>query len=198
MSPQLKAGHRTFFSQFVRSMGSVGAICPSSRYLARLIVDEANVRNASSIAELGPGEGIFTRHIMAVKSREAKFIALERNEVFARALKNRHPDMPVVEGCATEFSDHAREHGLGPVQSIVSGLPWAAFPCKLQTDILNQVRETLCENEGVFATFAYYGFHWLPAGRAFRRKLKESFGKVRTSRIEVRNFPPAFVYVARK
>lgn len=176
----------------------VGAICPSSRFLARLIVQEANVRNARSIAELGPGEGVFTRHIMAVKPTESRFIALEKNEVFARALKNRHPDMPIVEGCATEFSDHARQHGLGPVQSVVSGLPWAAFPCRLQTEILTQVRESLCGESGVFATFAYYGFHWMPAGRAFRRKLKESFREVRTSRIELRNLPPAFVYTARK
>ncbi|MEO6053288.1 MAG: rRNA adenine N-6-methyltransferase family protein [Chthoniobacterales bacterium] len=186
-----------FLPEFVRSMGMVGALCPSSPYLARLIVREANVRNAQSIVELGPGNGVFTRHIMKAKPEGARFIALEKNEVFARILREHAPDMPIIEGCATQLTDHVRDHGLGPLQSIVSGLPWAVFPEELQSSILKQVGASLCPT-GVFATFAYFGPHWLPNGQAFRRRLKAMFSDVRTSRIELRNLPPAFVYIARK
>ncbi|MEO8206267.1 MAG: rRNA adenine N-6-methyltransferase family protein [Chthoniobacterales bacterium] len=193
-----KAPHPlAFFPEFIRSIGMVGAICPSSPQLAQLIVKEANVRNAQTIVELGPGDGIFTRHIMAAKPAGARFIALEKNEVFAQMLKKHSPNMPVIEGCATELADHVREHGLGPVQSIVSGLPWAVFPADLQNSILKQVAASLCST-GVFATFAYFGPHWLPKGRAFRQRLQELFSDVRTSRIELRNLPPAFVYIVRK
>ncbi|MEO6846435.1 MAG: rRNA adenine N-6-methyltransferase family protein [Chthoniobacterales bacterium] len=188
----------TFLREFFRSTEMVGAVCPSSPYLARLIVESANVRSASSIVELGPGDGIFTRHILEAKSKDAQFIAVEKNPVFAEKLKTHSPHLPVIEGCATKLTDIVREHNLGTVQSIVCGLPWAAFPFDLQTAILQEINAILCEKTGVFATFAYFGPHWMPKGNAFRTRLKTLFSDVRTSRIELRNVPPAFVYIARK
>jgi len=184
-----------FLREFVGSTHTVGAIWPSSPFLADLIVEVADVDRARSIVELGPGEGSFTGHILKSKRTDAAFLALEKNEAFARFLKSRYPHARVVEGCATQLGRHADEHAMDEVDRVVSGLPWAIFPGELQQQILLQIHATLRPG-GVFTTFAYYGPHLLPAGRAFRNRLESLFSSVETSRVEVRNFPPAFVYRA--
>ncbi|HEY8903346.1 MAG TPA: rRNA adenine N-6-methyltransferase family protein [Chthoniobacterales bacterium] len=186
-----------FFQEALRSPQTTGAIAPSSRHLARVIVEKAGVHNASRILELGPGTGSFTRRILEVKPGDAHFVALERNPSFATELRSRFPDTRIVQGCATELQAHAAEHEFHEAESIVSGLPWAIFKPELQRTILGGVRDVLGRS-GVFATFAYFGPHWLPAGRHFRELLRSIFPDTRTSQVVVRNLPPAFVYYCRK
>jgi phosphatidylethanolamine/phosphatidyl-N-methylethanolamine N-methyltransferase len=51
---------------------------------------------------------------------------------------------------------------------------------------------------GALATFAYTGFHLLPAGRHFRKLLREHCGHLETTPTVWPNLPPAFVYLAVK
>ena len=51
---------------------------------------------------------------------------------------------------------------------------------------------------GQFATFAYVPGQALPAAHRLRRKLREVFSEVTTSRVVWRNTPPAFVYRCRR
>jgi phospholipid N-methyltransferase len=186
-----------FFKEAVFAPHTTGAIAPSSKYLARVIVDKAGVNEASRILELGPGTGVFTERILERKRDDAHFVAIERNSSFATGLRSRFPDTNIVEGCATELAAHADEHEFNEADSIVSGLPWTIFDPKLQRTILGGVRDVLGHG-GTFATFAYWGPHWLPGGQTFRRLLHSIFPDTRTSAVVIRNFPPAFVYYCRK
>jgi len=186
-----------FLREVLRSSGSVGAIWPSSPFLAKKIVGLSGVDQAHTILELGPGDGIFTRYILKAKSSDARFLALEKNPAFAKDLQHRFPSTKIVEGCATELTTLLKNHGMHSVETIVSGLPWAIFPKDLQDTILEQVYTVLSPG-GTFATFAYFGPHWLGGGRVFRRSLKNRFPSLATSPVEVLNFPPAFVYVGKK
>lgn len=176
--------------------GSVGAVAPSSKHLAGLIVERAGVGEAASILELGPGEGAFTRVILSRRKADARFVAVEKSGAFVNHLRRHYPDTPVLHGCATGLSRHLRSNGFGPVDCVVSGLPWALLPMRVQARILREVAAVLAPG-GTFSTFAYFGPHWLPAGRRFRGMLERRFAAVQTSRIELRNLPPAFVYTAR-
>jgi phospholipid N-methyltransferase len=79
---------------------------------------------------------------------------------------------------------------------VISGLPWASFPDSLQTAILDNVLTRLRPG-GRFATFAYWGFHFLPKGRRFRNLLHSRLTGVESSRVLWANLPPAFIYVGR-
>ena len=186
-----------FIKEAIFAPQTTGAIAPSSRHLARVIVAKAGVDGASRILEIGPGTGVFTEHILETKKNDAHFVAIERNPNFATDLKSRFPDARIVEGCATELRTHAEEHAFHEADSIVSGLPWTIFDPKLQRTILGGIHDVLGKG-GTFATFAYFGTHWLPGGQNFRALLRSVFPDTRTSSVVIRNFPPAFVYYCRK
>ncbi|HEY5793146.1 MAG TPA: methyltransferase domain-containing protein [Chthoniobacterales bacterium] len=190
-------GHLLFLQEFFKAASTTGAVLPSSPRLAELLVEKANVRNSREILELGPGEGVVSREILKAKGGESRFLAVEKNPRFVELLKSRNPEVPVIHGCGTRLAEHSRDHRMHSVDCVVSCLPWASFPPSLQSDILKQVLATL-KPGGTFATFAYFGPHWLPAGQRFRKQLQSAFSRIHTSRIELVNFPPAFVYYSRR
>ena len=187
----------TFLKEFFNAPNVTGAIAPSSPYLARVIVEKAAVSQADRILELGPGTGVFTEAIRQAKKPASRFVALEYNEVFATRLKARFPDVSVVQGCVSRLREHASQHDCAGAGSIVCGLPWTAFEDSAQRTMLGEIRETLGE-KGIFATFAYFGLHWLPGGQRFRQLLTREFRRVELSPVVLRNLPPAFVYTCSK
>ncbi len=184
-----------FISAFLKSPGSVGAVWPSSPALARQIVRSAKVPAADFVLEIGPGNGAFTGEILKNLRPGARFLAVEKSPELARDVAERFPAATVVAGCATRLGEHLP--GEGKPDSVVSGLPWAAFGEPLQEELLCQITGAL-HPQGVFATFAYFGPHRMKAGRAFREKLDGHFREIRRSPVVVANFPPAFVYFCRK
>ena len=186
-----------FVREFLRSPSSVGAIWPSSPALARAMVRASGVSVAGRVLELGPGSGAFTGEILNSLREGARFLSIEKSPDLARGVATRFPRVRVIEGCATRLTLHLQEEDFGRPDAILSGLPWAAFPDSLQTAILDELLGTLTE-DGVFSTFAYFGPHWLKAGRAFRKRLEASFRDVRRTRIVLANLPPAFVYYCRR
>ncbi len=182
-----------FFCEMVRSPQGTGAIFPSSSALAKRIVEMAGVAKASRVVEIGPGTGAFTSEILASMPMTGKFFAVERNAAFVNHLRNRFPEAQILEGCATNLMELLRSNGIENAESLVSGLPWANFNPALQTQILLAIRSAMSPG-AVFTTFAYFGPHLLPTGKKFRSVLHEMFSIVETSPVEMRNFPPAFVY----
>ncbi|MEJ2094502.1 MAG: rRNA adenine N-6-methyltransferase family protein, partial [Gammaproteobacteria bacterium] len=53
-----------FLIEFIRKPTQVGAISPSSKWLARKMVKNNNIKEADTIVELGPGTGVFTSEII--------------------------------------------------------------------------------------------------------------------------------------
>ena len=62
-----------FFKQFLKNPTSIGAVCPSSKALAREITAKVKLEDAVNIAELGPGTGVFTEEILGQKNADARF-----------------------------------------------------------------------------------------------------------------------------
>lgn len=182
-----------FLREFFKSPGSVGAVWPSSPALARAMVRAASVSSADFVLEIGPGNGAFTGPILDSKRPGARFVAIEKSPDLARAVAGRYPAAKIVAGCATRLSEHID----GSPDSVVSGLPWAAFDEPLQDAIMHQITAAL-HPSGTFATFAYFGPHRLKAGRAFRSKLGAHFREIRRTPVVLANIPPAFVYYCRK
>ncbi|MDD3153393.1 MAG: rRNA adenine N-6-methyltransferase family protein [Victivallaceae bacterium] len=182
---------------FLRHPTKVGAVCPSSPALCRVITSEAKLESAKVIVELGPGTGVFTAEILKKKQAATDFLAFELDTRLYGQLCSRFGAQYFRNQSAEAIGEALRENHLKRADVIISGLPWAVFPGALQDSILTAVYDNLAE-EGTFCTFAYLQSALLPKAQRFRRRLNELFDDVQASPIVWRNFPPAFVYRCRK
>jgi phospholipid N-methyltransferase len=127
----------------------------------------------------------------------ADFLAIELNPRFADEVAQQCPAVSVYNDSATRTRKYLEEHGHTQCDSIVCGLPWASFPHELQDRLLDVILDVLRPG-GRFATFAYLQGLLLPAGKAFREKLRSRFRRVEQTRTVWMNLPPAFIYSAEK
>lgn len=183
--------HIKFLKQLIKDPKSTGAIAPSSEDLADLITDTANLQNSMMIVELGSGTGIFTRKILEKKSSSADFFALEISSDFVKI--SRETGAIIYHDCAMKIDHYLKLHEKEYCDTVISGLPFAAFDKSLQRGIMNSVIESLNPG-GQFLTFAYLQGMLMPQGRRFRNLLDEEFREVRRTEIVWNNLPPAFVY----
>ncbi len=196
-SSKSKVHLKDFWIQAVVNYKETGAIAPSSPYLARLIADHSGLENSKEIVEIGPGTGVFTEELLRRLPPKSRLTLIEKNSCFVNLLRQKFPGLTVLEACATKLDVHLGQQAISSAGAVVSGLPWAAMPDSLQETLLQQIHGILAE-DGVFTTFAYFGPHLLPSGQRFRKRLEQSFAHVSRTKIEMRNFPPAFVYRATK
>ena len=187
------AEHIAFFQSFIREPASVGALSPSSRALARAMIEGFSLETADTVVELGPGTGAFTGPIRDRIGRQTTFLTMELDPFYVRSLRRRFPDLIVYNDSAERMLDYLALHGKKGAKYIVSGLPWANLPLDLQVRILDVLLKGLAQ-DGVFTTFAYFHARWLPKARQFRQSLESRFACVEISPTIWANLPPAFVY----
>lgn len=195
------SGHRgaRFLAEWIRRPTQVGAIAPSSRALARMMLDRVDIPAARVVVEYGPGTGAFTDAIRPRLGPGATLFGIELNAHMAAVLAQRHPGVRIHRRSVDEVESVCREEGLpgqGCVDVIVSGLPWASFPDDLQVRTLEATRRVLRPG-GALVTFGYHIGLMLPAGRRFYRRLPEYFPSITRSRTVWGNLPPAFVFTCR-
>lgn len=186
-----------FLREVARAPGRMGAVLPSSRYLAQLMVSSAGVTDEHVIVELGAGTGPVTYAIRDA-APTAPLLAVEPGEELAQHLRDTFPDVTVSATYAQDLAATAAEWGHTTVDRVVSSLPWTVFPKDIADAGLAAVTDVLA-NDGVMVTFTYvHANSLLPGGKRLRELLSAHFGQVETSRIEWRNVPPALVYICRK
>ena len=185
------------FSQFLRSPRSVGTVLPSSRGLAKLMVEPANFARPSTIVEFGPGTGTITARIAERLRPHSRYIGIETNKKFFDDLSICFPHFNFVNRSAAEIEAILESLNIESVDTILSGIPWASLPARLQPEILDAAVRSLRPG-GVFVTFAYVPGLLLPAAQTLRCQLKARFAKVQTSHVVWNNFPPAFTYVCHR
>ena len=188
---------RTIFREFLKSPNKVGAIAPSSRYLANAMLDQLHWDTLTNVVEYGPGTGAISKHLLKRVGDHQKLFAVELNASFVPVLNQKLPTLKVFNESVSDIRRICDREGVDWVDGIISGLPWTVFPEPLQEELLNATLSVLAEG-GQFVTFAY--FHGLPLqnARRFRKRLKENFSNVTISQVVWRNFPPAIFYSCRQ
>ncbi len=187
----------TFLRTFLSRPGQVGAIAPSSRFLAQCMVDSVDWASARYVVEYGPGTGAFTGAILRSLHPEAKFFAIERSPELCDVMRGRFPQLDLSEGSVEEVASYCQARGFPHVDAVICGLPWASFPDGLQKSCLDALA-TMLAPSGQFATFAYWQGLLLPAAHRFRHRLDQYFSEITRSQTVWRNLPPAFVYRCRR
>jgi phosphatidylethanolamine/phosphatidyl-N-methylethanolamine N-methyltransferase len=194
---QLPGDNLIFVSQFLRSPHSVGALAPSSCFLARTILAAADLKERRVIVEFGPGTGAFTKHICAQLGPDQRYVGIEQNYRFARLLRLRYPHLTFVNDSVEELERIGADLALGCIDAIICGLPWASLPMHVQEKTFTAMRSLIGVNS-VFCTFAYLQGLVLPGAGILRRRLKAEFREVSCSPPVWRNLPPAIVYACRQ
>ncbi|CAN5183286.1 rRNA adenine N-6-methyltransferase family protein [soil metagenome] len=175
-----------FFWSWTSDPLRVAAIAPSSESLARVITREIGPAHGPVI-ELGAGNGVFTRALLAQGVREIDLTLVEYGSDFMRVLQLRFPQSRVLWMDASQLA----QYKLFPeanVGAVVSGLPLLSMSPRKIMSILNGAFSYLRPN-GAFYQFTYGPRCPVP------RPILDRLG-LKATRVggTVRNLPPAAVY----
>ncbi len=181
-------------------------IVPSSRHLARAMLEPLQLGRASVVVELGPGTGAITRALLGLMPSHSSLIAFELNPRFCRYLRRTltDPRLVVLNASAEKVGWHLSQLGCRQVNAVVSSLGLSLMSDKQRKTILGELLPYLDED----STFTQY--HYLGAGfgdvvsRGWERDrcsvprlLRQYFRSVYTKTVW-RNLPPAVVFACKK
>ncbi|MGH9717347.1 MAG: class I SAM-dependent methyltransferase [Candidatus Acidiferrales bacterium] len=193
-------GLTTFASEAIADFRTVGAVAPSSRYLAQAMLGPISPEKARVVVELGPGTGVMTEALLDVLPRNSRLFAFEINSRFSNYLKSNVPDprLTVVDASAELVREEMQRRGYEGVDAVVSSLALGLMPDRQRHGFLEGLVSLL--GDGVFTQFQYVQCLQMK-DRQIRRfdlakLLRQYFGSVR-QRIILRNLPPAFVFACR-
>ncbi len=179
-----------FLKQFWQEKKMVGSMIPSSRYLAKKMLQNVNFKKARILVELGPGTGIFTRKILEQMHEDAKLFVFELNNQFFQRLQEEITDdrLVLIHDSAEHIQKYLNEAGLLHADYVISSLPLTNFPNKLKKTILKAAHHSL-KNEGQFIQFQY--------SLNSKKFLEAQFDETNIAFTPL-NFPPAFIYTCTK
>ncbi|HDR7636786.1 TPA: SAM-dependent methyltransferase, partial [Bacillus mycoides] len=81
--------HLSFLSQCITNPRNVGAVLPSSKFLAEKMMENINFENAKYIIEYGPGTGVFTEKLLKKRNSNTTLMLVENNREFYLMLKEK-------------------------------------------------------------------------------------------------------------
>ena len=168
----------------------VGAVAPSSRFLAHKMLNHLPLSTAKVIVELGPGNGVFTKRIIKEMGENTQLIVIELNDLFYNELSStiQDPRVHFFHDSANKIGEFIKQIGKDKADFIISSLPLANFPEDLKTDLLDSIHNSL-DDKGTFVQFQYS----LQSKKAIRKR----FTKTKITFTPF-NIPPAFVYSCMK
>ncbi|WP_085829270.1 class I SAM-dependent methyltransferase [Clostridium massiliodielmoense] len=175
-----------FLLQYIVKPRTTGAIMPSSKYLAKKMINKINFNTAKYIVEYGPGTGVFTDEIIKHKNENTVILLIEYNTNFYNALREKYSDIEnlyLINGSAENIDEYLKAFNIPYIDYVVSGLPFASLPKNISSTIL---RKTMCllKKDGKFITFQYTLF--------MKNYINKYFSSININR-EYRNIPPAYV-----
>ena len=178
-----------FLQGFLKRPKEVGSIIPSSRFLERRIIRSAELAEAKTIVELGPGTGGITRAILHSAHPDARVLVIEINPRFVEVLERMHdPRLIVHTDSAANLAEALAAHGLGAPDVILSGIPFSTMQRRIGREILRSAHDVL-KSGGLFIAYQVRDRVAMLGHEVFGR------GSVQT---EILNVPPMRVYRWRK
>jgi phospholipid N-methyltransferase len=175
----------TFIKEASKNISQVGAVCSSSKFLAKKLTDPVDFSGKKVIVEFGAGNGSVTRMILKKMGPDSILYSFEINPVFMEKLKTiNDPRLVLINDSVEDIMKYVNKH---EVDYVISCLPLANFNRALKESILGHVKLAL-KPGNLFIQFQY--------SLKDRKLLKHFFKKVNLN-FTLLNVPPAFVYVCK-
>ncbi len=176
---------------FLTQGKKIASFAPSSRFMARKLLDGIDWTNTQTIVELGAGTGPITAVMTKLARPETKLIVIELDPILCGRLRERFrhaANVDVILGDATCFGDLLAERGIQQVDHVISGLPLPSFPAVARDAVLEMAAKTIAAH----GTFRQITVMPLVYYKLYRRY----FDDVRFRFVPF-NLPPGGVYVCR-
>ncbi|MBI5220994.1 MAG: hypothetical protein HY978_04155 [Candidatus Liptonbacteria bacterium] len=171
-----------FSWNFLKNPTRNASLVPSSARASRQMLEKIDFSKIQTIAELGPGTGVFTQEILKRCRPDAKLILIEIERSYIIPLRRQFGHRAIVEHASAHLLESIlNKYGIPQVDLIVSGLP---FSVSERETLLNSIQK-LTDQGAIFRFFTYlphivkWAYHALPV-----RKIAFVTG----------NFPPLWVY----
>ena len=185
--------HLHMASRFLRNPRTVGAVSPSSRAMARMMVEHIPADRPVTVVELGPGTGSFTAAIVKRVARGSRILAIDLEQSFIEQVRRRWPTVEAVCGSAVDLEKLLKERKITHADHFICGLPFATLRKDETSSILDGIQRSL-KPGGTFTTFQYLHGYALPWGRFFRREMTRRMGGPPVRHFVLKNFPFSFIF----
>ena len=146
---------KKFISEVLKSTGTIGALSPSSSFLAKKMLDPIHFNEAQCIVEFGPGTGVFTKKLLKKMRTNSILLAFEINPTFIEELRKIDDKrLIVINDSAEKIEHYLQKHNQKSADYIVSSLPFAVIPDTIVHNILTNSDNALSE-KGKYIQFQY-------------------------------------------
>lgn len=180
-----------FFLQFLKDLKKTGAVAPSSKFLARDLVDQlqADVSDKNcpplNILELGPGTGPLTEEIVRLLRPQDHLDLVEIQQNFYEIVVEKFNSANVE----VHFSDILKFNPQRKYDYIFSSLPYENMSPSV-TKAIWQKKLDLCTHHAYICYFKYVKFRNFKSD--FEEQMVNEYGQ--DKKVVLRNIPPAKLY----
>ncbi len=178
-----------FLKTGIKNLKTVGAVTRSSKFLCKKSISFIDFKEAKVIVELGAGDGVVTKHILAKMRPDAKLLAFEIMPDMAKLLRKIKDDrLVVIEDSAALLAEYLAKHNTEKVKYISSAIPFVMLPDEEALKIIQACHDNM-ETGGVFMQIHY--------SLMAKKLYQQVFGNVDVNFVPL-NVPPAWVLVSKK
>ncbi|HKK46468.1 MAG TPA: rRNA adenine N-6-methyltransferase family protein [Balneolaceae bacterium] len=176
---------------FLKDLKQIGAIAPSSKFLAKDLVTQFKKRLSNQhcpplkILEIGAGTGPLTKQISKYLRPQDHFDIVEIHKKFYQIVKKRY-QRSNVQIHHTDILNFYPKH---QYDFIFSSLPYENMPEEVSTEIWEK-KLNLCASKAYISYFKYVKFRDFKSD--FEEKVVEKYGQMK--KIVFLNLPPAKIY----
>lgn len=117
-----------FFRTWATSPIKMGAVSPTSRALASLMVKCAAPDPAGYTLEIGAGTGAITQAMLDAGLPPERIVSVEYDREFCKLLKKRFPSISIIRGDALDLDKTLGDYRDVTFSAVLSGLPLLNVP----------------------------------------------------------------------
>ncbi len=188
--PQLR-----FLLAAIKNPREVSTIFQTTPWLRDQMLKSIDFSKIEHLVELGAGAGAITTGIADRLQKPEQYLGIELDHDLIEVLRKRFPDLKFTEALAEQVYELTQS--TGPVDAIVSSLPWTLFPPDVRDRTMKSIAATV-KPGGIFTTYIVVNAIFYPSAQDVIRQMKAHFSKVEQSKIFWKNVPPAFIFTAYK
>lgn len=138
------SGVMLFLKEFIRHPTQLGSVIPSSGYLKRRIISNAQTADAKVIVELGPGNGGTTQTILDDMPADAKLLCIELNPQLYKLVSGISDARFIAHhGDACDIESILQTYNLANPDVVISGIPFSCMEKEVGSALIEKIHSLL-------------------------------------------------------
>lgn len=121
-----------FFRRWLANPLAVGALLPSSRFLAKVVARNILQGPDDVVVELGAGTGSVTDVLLKSGLPKDRLFVVEIDADLCTYLRKHYPQAQIIHGDASRLRDILPSKWHGKVSTVISGIPMITLPEDVQ------------------------------------------------------------------